>query len=517
MTWPINAVNGQTTAINGVTYVYNGAKNAWSPISIINNSVNIVTGNVATYTGNVTVANLISVGGGTFGSDITIAGNLISAGNLSSGNLRVTGALNSSSLTINENGSGNQYALTMKGSGSGDQWAFTIGSSTGQNNITSLNNVGSAYAPFSFNGSTFTIGTTGVGATTSLFVASSGNVVVTQTTPSASTTTGALVVGGGVGIGGNITMGGNLSSSGSGYFFGPYNENSTLSGVFIGNTGSGTPSPRIGFYNGTTSQNWQIDNYGGTFRWFTPGVARMQLDANGNLSLPSGTANVTYTPATTTGSVLNLFGANTQGGTGYADFLRVTNSSGGVTNPNKFFRVNTTGGLEIVNSSYGSTIFTLTDGGDVNITGNLAMNGIAPGYASNRPAFRVVGLNSTGYTTSSPTGGVLTGSQFAVDYNQGSYLNTTTGVFTAPVAGLYQVCFTARTNSNTNANASGIAVQKTGGTNIAYVEWAANTTANHIGASTIIKLAVGDTLKLVVTSGTVNFDGNNNWSVAYLG
>lgn len=81
MTWPTNPPNGQTAVINGVTYVYNSVKNAWSPISIINNSVNIITGNAATYTGNVTVGNLISAGSGTFGSDITIAGNVTASGN----------------------------------------------------------------------------------------------------------------------------------------------------------------------------------------------------------------------------------------------------------------------------------------------------------------------------------------------------------------------------------------------------------------------------------------------------
>jgi hypothetical protein len=103
---------------------------------------------------------------------------------------------------------------------------------------------------------------------------------------------GNISVGGNAAITGNANITGNLTASGSGYFYGPYNENSTLSGVFIGNTGSGTPSPRIGFYNGTTSQNWQIDNYSGTFRWFTPGVTQMQLDPGGNLSVVNGNVTV---------------------------------------------------------------------------------------------------------------------------------------------------------------------------------------------------------------------------------
>jgi hypothetical protein len=40
---------------------------------------------------------------------------------------------------------------------------------------------------------------------------------------------------------------------------------------------------------------------------------------------------------------------------------------------------------------------------------------------------------------------------------------------------------------------------------------------NHAGVSTIAKLAAGDTMKVVVTVGTLSFDANDNWSVAYIG
>ena len=89
---------------------------------------------------------------------------------------------------------------------------------------------------------------------------------------------------------GNLNVVGNLISTGYGFFPGAYNEQATTSGVFIGNTGSGTPSPRIGFYNGNVSQNWQVDNYFGQFRWFTPGITQMNLDSTGSLTV---TGNVT--------------------------------------------------------------------------------------------------------------------------------------------------------------------------------------------------------------------------------
>jgi hypothetical protein len=81
-----------------------------------------------------------------------------------------------------------------------------------------------------------------------------------------------------------------LSVNGSVRTFGAYNESTSDAGVFLGY--SGASSPRIGFFNGTTAQNWQIDNFNGEFRWFTPGVVRMALDSSGNLKFNSGYGGV---------------------------------------------------------------------------------------------------------------------------------------------------------------------------------------------------------------------------------
>jgi hypothetical protein len=147
--------------------------------------------------------------------------------------------------------------------------------------------------------------------------------------------------------------------------------------------------------------------------------------------------------------------------------------------------------------------------GNVNITGALTL--------PNRPAFRVIG---NGGAISATT--TVTSSHWTLDYQQGSALNTTTGIFTAPVAGLYQVNLVIRTNSNASGTITQAIVRKTAiadssVTSQIMVEYAANTTMNHAGGSTITKMAVGDTLKLDVTVGTISFDGNDNWSVAYIG
>jgi hypothetical protein len=133
-----------------------------------------------------------------------------------------------------------------------------------------------------------------------------------------------------------------------------------------------------------------------------------------------------------------------------------------------------------------------------------------------RPAFRISGNGASISATTTVSGGYM-----VVDYNQGSYLNTSTGLFTAPVAGLYQVNLIVRASAN-NVPSAQVIIRKTaavGGAVTAQImiEYAANTTMNHAGGSTVVKMAVGDTLKFDVTLGTISFDGNDNWSVAYIG
>ena len=137
-------------------------------------------------------------------------------------------------------------------------------------------------------------------------------------------------------------------------------------------------------------------------------------------------------------------------------------------------------------------------------------------YLPTRPAFRVIGVAGPAQTTANVN---LKGVAASVVFNQGSYYDTTSGKFTAPVAGIYSVGLVCRVAV---ASLSSIGVFKNGvvssSNQVCY--WEADTstgTATHFGVTGTVILAAGDYLSANITNGSVTFDSNDNWHVTYLG
>ena len=180
---------------------------------------------------------------------------------------------------------------------------------------------------------------------------------------------------------------------------------------------------------------------------------------------------------------------------------------------------NVTAAYFVTSGGYGniSQVDTITANVGV-YSGNITVSGSAGVIMPNRPAFRV---NGTGIIAQKLSPNVnLKGAAITTIFNQGSYFDATTGKFTAPVAGIYNVSLVARVADYNGLNQ--IAVLKNGnnssGNVVCFWETDTNTgVSTHFGTSGTIQLAVGDYLSANILAGNITFDGNDNWCVTYLG
>lgn len=369
--------------------------------------------------------------------------------------------------------------------------------------------------------------------------------------------------GGGGGPGGdvNITAGisadpaghaGNVNiTSGLNNWVFDYNGNLTIPGDLVAATASPAPSI-VGFgsinsatvsASGNVTGNYILGNVA-----FATGIPATYGNANlanigansisttGNISasyLFGNASQLTGLPATygnsNVATFLATYGSNTISTTGTVNAGNI-NSGNLLTGGLVSATGNVTGNYFIGNGSALTGVTVSVAGNIVGTSSNVQLvagsytttfdnTGLAtfPGNIStpNLIGFRVYGAGNTSPNATT----TLTGNNWTVEYNQGNALNSTTGVFTAPIAGLYQVNLTARSRAN-NLPLSSVLVQKTSGnvtTQQCYIEFGENTTMNHAGSSTVSKLAVGDQLYVSVNAGNITFDLNDNWSVAFLG
>jgi hypothetical protein len=155
----------------------------------------------------------------------------------------------------------------------------------------------------------------------------------------------------------NILMGSAVLQLGSSaYTIAPYNSSLTI-GTSTGNT-------TYNYATGATlSGNTKTVNIGTGGASGSTTVVNIGSSYSSSVVL-NGLVSLNYTGAGST-STLSLAGYNSKGGTGYHDFLVATNGYGSATNPNKWFRLDSSGNLQVLNSGYSSVIFQVADSGQV--------------------------------------------------------------------------------------------------------------------------------------------------------
>jgi hypothetical protein len=225
------------------------------------------------------------------------------------------------------------------------------------------------------------------------------NMVVTSNISTTATTNGALVVRGGVGIAGGIITGGGADFNGAvtarsnvtiipGAYLDTYRIESTGtigylwgSNVLTANIATGASTVNIGY---------------GANVFVNGGLRTSSALTVTNSSLSNG-INVNYTPYATLGAAIFATGGDTQGGTGYFDFLKVTSSATSATNSSKTFRLSSTGAVEIINSAYNANLLNLSDAGNLSVSGSYQVSGKK---AVNGPAFSAYADNTLQTITS---------------------------------------------------------------------------------------------------------------------
>jgi len=173
------------------------------------------------------------------------------------------------------------------------------------------------------------------------------------------------------------------------------------------------------YYSPTGSQTTPV-SLGYTLTWAAAnnqGNSTTSTAIQGTLSASNlGVGNTTPGAAK-----LHITAANTIGGIGYADFLRVTNNSyPAVTNPVKTFRLNQSGSFEIINNAYTQVIAALDDTGNLVTSGNITSSSRGIAKAS-MPAGSVLQAASTTKTDTFSTA-------VNISASGGSYTSTGTTV-----------------------------------------------------------------------------------------
>jgi len=167
----------------------------------------------------------------------------------------------------------------------------------------------------------------------------SNNLTFNSTTNTLTTTN--IQVSGIVGASGSVTLG-------------------DASSDIITVTGQLTASNGIAVTGGTLSSSGNISTAGNLL---VQGTTRL----TGSVYIGGAVGQASVNTSDTTQPILYLSGTDTRGGAGYFNFLKTSNNYSSATNRDKYFRLTSTGDIQVVNSAYSSTLLELSDVGNLKI------------------------------------------------------------------------------------------------------------------------------------------------------
>ena len=138
------------------------------------------------------------------------------------------------------------------------------------------------------------------------------------------------------------------------------------------------------------------------------------LGSTANLSITKANGSVTVggtvkaAGATNEAAFISV-GTNGRGGAGYHTFLEANNTT--ATNGLKSFRINSTGGIEIINSAYNATIMSLTNAGDLLSSGAITTGGYIQFSDGTRQYTANAGSGGSAVTSVAGATGVVSNTQ----------------------------------------------------------------------------------------------------------
>jgi hypothetical protein len=181
----------------------------------------------------------------------------------------------------------------------------------------------------------------------------------------------------------NTVIGGDFDVAGGAAFgqgFRSYKDSSILGSLYLTTLSSSSASNYFSVVSGNNNTIFTVASTGNV--GIGTSFAGSKLTVVGDIS---ATGNITGGVLTVTNlanisgvvtlgnssnvSTLQINGYANKGGTGYHDFASVTNTYGSATTPSKFFRLNSSGGLEIINSAYTANLLQITNDGAINVYG----------------------------------------------------------------------------------------------------------------------------------------------------